>query len=190
MKLLSAIAIVLSLMVSQVQAQDKPEKKYHPYKLDTEFRGSFGGSKEFIELRCKVTKDGDYYYYSYKAKNGGKEKSIMFNWDVMDIVANGALDGIPNWWNIKPQQEIEMKLKTKEPPFWYMGLARSMGKARGDDKAWGEIFSGHGVTMPPGEMRYVNSFGQPGPMPLSFLKTREQQFEEQEKAKKAKKEKE
>jgi hypothetical protein len=143
-----------------------PEKKYHPYKLDTEFRGSFGSSKEFIELRCKVT----------------KEKKIMFSWQVMDIVSGGCLDMIPNWWNLKPQEEIEMKLKTKEPPIWYWGgLAKMMGRARGDDKAWGEMFSGHGVTMPPGEMRYVNSFGQPGPLPLSFLKTREEQQKKEKK---------
>jgi hypothetical protein len=35
------------------------------------------------------------------------------------------------------------------------------------------MFSGHGATMPPGEMFYVNSFGQPGPLPVTFLKTRD-----------------
>jgi hypothetical protein len=164
-----------------------PEKKYHPYKLDTEYKGGFGGSDEYIELRCKVTKEGEYYHYSYKVKNASKKKKIMFSWQVTDIVAGGYIDKIPHWWNLKPQQEIEVKLKTKEPPVWYWGgLAKMMGKSRGDDPAWGEMFSGHGATMPPGTMYHVNSCGQPGPLPLSFLKTREQLWEEQQKAEKKK----
>src|ERR1035438_9193352 len=67
------LPIQVDLIVQQSPEKVKQvhQKEYRPYKLDTEYKGNFG-SADLIYLRCKVTKDGEYYHYSYKAKNGSK----------------------------------------------------------------------------------------------------------------------
>ena len=146
----------------------------NPYPLDKELGGTCGSCGKddcfMLEIKCKVTKREDgKYLYSYRLKNRSKKKGMRVSWAVLDLATyNGH--GLPMWWKLKPQQEVEVTLIHKEAPVWHTGPASIQMKGRGSSKSWKEHFEEAGVKLPPGAFYYCNQFGQPGPLPLSFTK--------------------
>lgn len=163
------VCVLIFGCVQSINAQPNPAKtlKANAYPLDQELGGGFGGSGNGIALKCKVTKNKGMYIYTYTAKNVSKKQNCMFSWGVLDR-AIGSGWTIAYWWDLQPEEEIKIVLRHKEAPVWFNAPAKMMSLSNPADKGWEGAFQG--VTMPARNFFHVGSFGQPGPLPPSFIK--------------------
>lgn len=138
------------------------------YPLEQELGGKISNGGVTVEIKCKVSKKGEKYVYTYVAKNVSNKNGV-FGWDVIDRASYYG-KGTPLTWEIKPKEEIKITLVSKEKPVWFTGPARLLVKGDARKKSWKEFFKEADVTLPEREFQHTTLFGQPGPLPLSYTK--------------------